>query len=135
MAALLSRLAIHYYRPDFTEDQAKALMADMVDDLSAFGVDEIESAIRDWRRDPQHRFFPRAAELGQIIRAGRKHERDIEYRKRVVPEFGESRPFYWEYLPQKFWKAHWQVSDLDTARDPERRARYDAWVSGKNGGG
>jgi hypothetical protein len=107
-------------------------MQDMVEDLSEFGPDEIENAIRDWRRDPQKRFFPRAAELAQIVRAERKHRRETGDGRPAVPEFGESRPLGWEYTPRKFWKPHWRVSDLDKARDPARRARYDRWVERKN---
>ena len=129
VAIQLSRLAIHYYRPDFTEGQAKALMQDMVEDLSEFRPDQIENAIRDWRRDPEKRFFPRAAELAQIIRASCKRSSEIGDRARAVVEFGESRPIGWEYLRKQFWKPHWQVSDLDRARDPERRARYEKWVA------
>ena len=134
VALQLSRLAIHYYRPDFTESQAKSLVADMVEDLSEFRPDEIENAIRDWRRDPEKRFFPRAAELAQIVRAIRKQRRETGDGTRAVPEFGEARPFGWEYTPRQFWKPHWRVSDLDSARDPTRRARYDGWIARKEAG-
>src|SRR3954466_2645273 len=34
IALLLSRLAVHFYRPDFTEGQARSMIGDMVGDLS-----------------------------------------------------------------------------------------------------
>jgi len=46
---LLAKLAVHYYRPDFTEGQAKSLISDMVHDLVEFDVPEVELAIREYQ--------------------------------------------------------------------------------------
>jgi hypothetical protein len=64
---LLSRLAIHYYRPDFTEGQAKCLIQDMLEDLDTFSVREVELAIKTYRQNAENRFFPRGADLRKII--------------------------------------------------------------------
>lgn len=128
---LLTRLAVSYYRPDFTEGQALILIQDMLEDLAEFKLPEIEVAIRKYRREAQNKFFPRGADLRAIIQAD-KLERfrpvgDAKpYRQ---PEFGEGRPAMWEYQPKRFWKAHWRVEDLDAACDPDRRKNYDQWLA------
>lgn len=63
VAMALLRLQAHYWRPDFTQAQAKALYADFMDDLSHLPADILDQAIATYRRDPEARFFPRPGQL------------------------------------------------------------------------
>lgn len=120
---MLAALAVHYYRPDFTPGQAKSLIGDMVEDLAEFTVPEIEVAIRGWRKDASKRFFPRGAELAELIRADRKHRRTIGRTGVAVSEFGDSRPIMWWLQQRKFWKPHWREDEIPTdARGDSYRA-------------
>lgn len=58
VGAILSKLALHYWRADFTPEQAKMLLADFYDDLGKFTPAEIQTACARWRRNPENRFFP-----------------------------------------------------------------------------
>lgn len=123
---MLSRLAVHYYRPDFSEAQAKSLIADMLQDLEGFGVHEIEQAILDYRRDPKMKFFPRAADLRERAGAARRDMRPDRFGAGGI-EFGESRPNGWEFLPKALWQSNWRADDLLKAADPLRHERYLQW--------
>jgi len=127
---LLSRLAVHYYRPDFTQSQSHLLIEDMLEDLQAYPVAEVEVAIRTYRLDASQKFFPRAASLIAIIDAERRHRAQVN-KPRAQAEFGDSRPCDWEYTRKQFWEPHWHADDLNRATDPDRRKRYDAWLAKK----
>jgi len=131
---MLIRLSAHYYRPDFTEAQAKALIRDMVEDLEEFTIFDVEVAIRTYRRDPANRFFPRAADLRGLIEADRKERRITGGKVRGEPEFPDSRPAMWEYTRKRFWQRHWSADDLNTANDPTRRANFDKWLAAVKAG-
>lgn len=68
VAILLAKLAVHYYRPDFTEAAAQSLIGDMVEDLHKFPIVDTEQAIKQYRRDPKNRFFPNSGQLIAILR-------------------------------------------------------------------
>lgn len=63
----LNRLALHYWRPDFTPSQAKAVMGDYLEDLAHYGAERVEEACRRWRCDPANKFFPRPGEMLALI--------------------------------------------------------------------
>lgn len=108
---MLSKLAVHYYRPDFTEAQAKSLISDMVEDLSDFAVHEVESAIRAYRRDANNKFFPTSGALREPILDERKEQRHLErIGKRPLPT--DPRPIMWWMLPEQLWKPHWRETDI-----------------------
>lgn len=117
IAVLLTRLAVHYYRPDFTEGQAKSLIRDMVEDLSAYGVSEIDQAIKDYRRNGLNRFFPTSGQLlAPILERRKELHQDAKISSKPLPN--ESRPLMWWMLPRKLWKQNWREAD----------APDDAWV-------
>lgn len=124
---MLMQLASHYYRPDFTPAQVAQLMADMVADLEEFNLAEVEVSVRHYRRDAEKRFFPRAADLRDLILRERR-DRAGTHGRQARPEFGDHRPLDWEYVRKRFWAKHWRADDLNTASDPQRRARYDKWL-------
>lgn len=128
IALKLTALASHYYRPDFSPAQAQQLIADMVEDLEEFTIAEIEVAVRNYRRNPENRFFPRAADLRGLVLGDRKERRISASKPGIVPEFGDHRPLAWETLPRRYWQPHWKADDLRLARDPERLARYESWL-------
>lgn len=124
----LMGLAVHFYRPDFTEGQARVLIRDMLEDLGEFTTPQVEAAIKQYRRDPSSRFFPTSGQLRKLASQARSEEREAA-RHRINLEFGDNRPLDWEYHRTRFWEKHWSAADLDKARDPDRRARYDAWLA------
>lgn len=63
VATSLMRLQAHYWRPDFTEAQARELYVDFIEDLGELPPDILDEAIRQYRRDPEARFFPRPGDL------------------------------------------------------------------------
>lgn len=130
----LSKLAVHYYRPDFTEGQAKVLITDMVNDLSDYRFDEIEIAARDYRKDAENKFFPRSGQLINLVTAERRERRLAREagRKRgpsgpdlrAYPD-GLSRPLMWWMKPRKLWKPSWreaEVPDGEMVNDEETGA-------------
>ena len=82
VGAILSRLALHFPRPDFTEAQAKLLLADILRDLVAFSPAEINKACAEWRSNPKNRFYPTS---GQLIGLMRPHS---EPRRRLATYAG-----------------------------------------------
>lgn len=128
---LLSRMAVHYYRPDFTEAQAKVLIGDMVDDLHGFGVYEIEKALREYRQNAKEKFFPKSGQLIALINAAKAeanwHEK---HSKPATPEFGDSRPIRWWQISRRFWKPHWRVDDIPA----DERQSYDRWAAARKAG-
>lgn len=68
VSAILARLALHYWRPDFTPEQTKLLIADYLDDLQRYNPDQIALACRDFRMDGGNKFFPKSGELIQLIK-------------------------------------------------------------------
>jgi hypothetical protein len=124
-------LAVHFYRPDFSEGMARVLIRDMLEDLHEFTTPQVQEACRQWRRDANSKFFPTIGQLRKLASEARTEERHAaEHMARGGRkfEFGDPRPFGWEYQRKRFWKPHWRVSDLDKAGDPDRRARYDRWL-------
>lgn len=65
---LLGKLAIHYWRPDFTEAQARQLYSDYVHDLRDYAFADINDAIVKYRRDQNAKFYPTVGQLVGIIR-------------------------------------------------------------------
>lgn len=65
--ALLAKLALHYWRPDFTPGQARQVYADYVYDLGPFALSDIASAINKYRQTGANRFFPTSGALIDII--------------------------------------------------------------------
>lgn len=135
---LLVRLAGHYYRADFTPEQALAMIEDMVLDLSEYAVHDVEQGIAGYRRDPRNKFFPKSGELREASERARSDRLAAEREAARPPssgkhnpyahfEFGDSRPLCWENQRRRFWKPHWHEDDLNRATDPDRRARYDKW--------
>ena len=78
LAILLAKLAVHYYRPDFTPAAAQSLIADMVDDLASFGISDVERAIKEYRTNPENRFFPNSGQLIAILQPPANPRRRLE---------------------------------------------------------
>jgi hypothetical protein len=90
VAAILARLSLHYWRPDYTPEQAKLLIQDYLDDLAGYSVVEIERAVMTYRRLPDSKFFPKSGELLAIMNPPREPDRP----RSRLPTFHSS-----EYLP------------------------------------
>ena len=61
---MLGKLALHYYRPDFTAEQAKMVMGDYLDDLEPYSATDVAYACEQYRKQPKSDFFPK---IGQLI--------------------------------------------------------------------
>lgn len=109
---LLGRLAVHYYRPDFTPAAAKSMVEDMADDLGEFTLAEIEVAIRAYRLDASERFFPRSANLRELVLAERSARRESATGAECKIQFGESRPLMWWTKPKTLWARHWREGEI-----------------------
>jgi hypothetical protein len=68
IATSLGRLAQHYWRPDFTPEQAKLLYGDFVRLLDGATAAEFQRACDEWVMDPLNRFFPTPGQLGELMR-------------------------------------------------------------------
>ena len=127
---MLSKLAVHYYRPDFNEGQARSLIADMVQDLSEFSVGEIEAAIAAYRQAPpppgKQKYFPDSGALRQLAAAERRHRQEVSERAPLC-NF-DSRPCAWWYQPKNRWKPHWREEDIPD----DKREAYDRWIAAKS---
>lgn len=132
MILLLSRLALHYYRPDFTEGQAKLLILDMASDLDPYTAGDVEVAIGAYRRNSANKFFPRSGDIIEVINTIRKARREAEAdvkRRPAVPgnhagkryPDDKSRPAMWWMLPRAHWKPSWRESEA-----PDDGLVYDA---------
>ena len=60
---LLGQLALHYWRPDFSEGQARQLYTDYLDDLRPYSVADIDRAMKSYRRNGDNKFYPTSGQL------------------------------------------------------------------------
>lgn len=75
IAALLGKLALHYWRPNFTDLQAKQLYMDYIGDLKTYPLDAIEQAIGAYRRNEKEKWFPKSGQLIALCEAAVKARR------------------------------------------------------------
>lgn len=68
VSAILSRLALHYWRPDFDQGQFRNLLGDFLDDLKAYQPAQISAACDAYRRSGE-KFFPTPGQLLKFIKA------------------------------------------------------------------
>jgi hypothetical protein len=125
---MLAQLAVVFYRPDFSEGQAKQLIGIMVEDLISYPLPEIDQALKIYRRDPDAKYFPRSGQIIEIILAGRRERAQSDkIGPRIVPV---SRPLMWWHRPKSRWNVGWIEADVpagelvrDTEGSPLRAAR------------
>lgn len=94
---ILAKLALIYWRPNFTPAQARELYAAYVEDLRDYPITDIAAACEKYRRDPENKFYPAPGQLRGIIEtvpswdvvskarhiAERRHAAQIEMRRMV----------------------------------------------------
>jgi hypothetical protein len=68
VAAILSRLALHYWRPDFTPAQAKLMLQDFLHDLDGYTPKDVNYACEVYRQNAENRFYPTPGQLLAILR-------------------------------------------------------------------
>lgn len=114
MVLMLSKLAVHYYRPDFTEGQARSLISDMVVDLAEFTVGEVEAAILAYRQQApspgKAKYFPDSGALRQLASAERKHRREVQ--AAPVRALFPGRPLMWWMRSKNLWHPSWIENDV-----------------------
>lgn len=72
----LGALSLHYWRPDFTQEQARMLYGDYISDLSDYPIDLILDGIKAYRKKPEAKWFPKVGELIALV--------EPHYRKRLA---------------------------------------------------
>lgn len=135
IALLLSRLAVHFYRPDFTEAQAKSMISDMVGDLADLAVCDIEKAIEAYRKTafPMGKFkpFPDSGTLRKLAADELKRRAELGMRGRKRTEWDPPRANMWWVQDRPLWQPHWRETEVPAGekvrdqatnqwRDPER---------------
>lgn len=65
---MLVKLSAHYWRPDFSEGQARQLIADFIDALTPYSLEDIERAVKLYYTNPGNKFFPHPGALIGLIR-------------------------------------------------------------------
>lgn len=110
VAVMLTALSSHYWRPDFSPAQAAALIADYCEDLADCRLDELDVAIREYRRG-DHKFFPKIGQLREIVFENRKHRHELA--KLGAPlRHVKTRPIFWWSQSRKLWNSEWQESEV-----------------------
>jgi hypothetical protein len=66
-AAIIARLSLHYWRPDFSPEQARLIMEDYLDDLEKYSPADVDYACRQYRKGPNSEFFPKIGRLLEIL--------------------------------------------------------------------
>lgn len=64
---LLAKLAVIYWRPDFTMSQLREMYSQYLDAIEQFAFKDIAAAIEKWRNDGANKFFPTPGELRSLI--------------------------------------------------------------------
>jgi len=67
ISASLAKLALHYWRPDYTPAQANLLMMDYLNDLKGITPEAVEAACEKYRKNEKNSFFPRSGQLLALI--------------------------------------------------------------------
>ena len=116
-------MAIHYYRPDFTEQHARLMIADYVADLLEFSVADIEAALREHRHDSKAKFFPQIGELRErCLKVKRNRQIASEAAtagERLARRFQKAngyplpaRPILWWMIPRDQWPQNWREEEV-----------------------
>eukprot|EP00913_Durusdinium_trenchii_P005309 g4955.t1 len=94
IAALLAKLALHYWRPNFTDAQAKQLYMDYIGDLKIYPLDVINRAVGVYRRNEKEKWFPKSGQLIALCEAAIKARRTdrLWLRKRLDLPKEDPRP-------------------------------------------
>lgn len=74
VAALLARLSFHYWRPDYSPEQARMVMEDYLDDLAGYTPTQVEWACIQYRKSSDSKFFPHSGELLGLMGHGKYEE-------------------------------------------------------------
>lgn len=113
VGVMIAKLATHYYRPDFGPEQVKHMTRDFIEDLEEFPITDIENAFRDYRRDPNNKFFPTPGMIRGIALKARKDRAELNrYNNDLRPLWSDSRPCRWWDRPKRYWRAEWRESEI-----------------------
>lgn len=73
---LLGELSLNYWRPDFTQEQARGLYRSYVEDLCDYPIREIAASMQEYRKDGANRFFPTSGQLIDLMLGKDELERE-----------------------------------------------------------
>lgn len=68
IAAILAKLALHYWRPNYSPEQARMVMEDYLNHLRGITPAQVQQACDDYIRKPTSKFFPQIGELLELVR-------------------------------------------------------------------
>lgn len=95
IAAILSRLALIYWRPDFTQEQARLVIENYLSDLEGYTPAEVDAACAKYRQLPTSEYFPKPGQLLAILNPAPKYP-DIPPRRlptfRSAPQLTGPKP-------------------------------------------
>jgi len=66
---MLSKMALLYWRPDFSPGQARQFYDQYVEDLREYSLADIDIAVKKYRRGAGNKFFPMPCDLRALIEA------------------------------------------------------------------
>lgn len=123
IATSISRLALHYWRPDLAERHAKLVVQDFIEDLSEFSTEAVEDACRAYRRDPGSKHFPKPGELRSLAAEAQTTRFNSTSASTASSRINDLcfRPALWWLHPENHWKTHWKPDDIP---EPDRTAWY-----------
>lgn len=87
ISAILARLSLHYWRPDYSPEQAKLVMEDYLDDLAGHTPEQVSKACEQYRKNPDSKFFPKIGEIIELI----KGPKWLQDQPRSLPVFRSSQ--------------------------------------------
>ena len=104
---LLAKMALVYWRPDFTPAQAKQLYAQYLDDLRPFAFADIAEAFQTYRQNPENKFFPTPGQLRGLI----------------------ATPYSWDPSPSKHLGDRLAAGREEMQRMMEKTPEYQAFIA------
>lgn len=83
---------------------------DYCQDLAVCRLDEIEVAIREYRLNSKNQFFPKSAQIREIVFANQKHRAELA---RIGPRVHVTgRPMLWWMKPKQHWNPDWRECEV-----------------------
>lgn len=110
---MLVKLSAHYWRPDFSEGQARQLIADFIDALTPYSLGDIQRAIKAYYTAPENKFFPHPGALIGLIRGPAKNGTVRE----AITKFDRSVYENWPPEPTTPLKSRQQILEEHRAKN------------------
>jgi hypothetical protein len=146
----LGALSLHFWRPDFTPEQAKLIFGDFSRDLAGVTSDELTDACAEWRKNPKNRFFPTPGQLLELVQSrlsARARDKAGAGRLLAIMEGGADSADYHSPAPRNFSEIMQKLTpnppapapetpppDTDRPETPESRSELRDKLADRRGG-